>query len=93
MTNALKKSEKIELEINASDKKLVEMAAALSGQTMSDFLMEPVLANARRVLQGQTSITLKNELFDSFFTTCDFIEKQNLASNDSLQNSRKTGTG
>ncbi len=90
MAKALKKSERIEMRANPSDKKLLDMAAALSGQQMSDFLLQPALKKARTILKEHTSITLENELFDCFIDACERVEQPNEALKDALQLTRES---
>ena len=91
MAKAQLKSERIEMRAYPSDKKLLDMAAALSGQQMSDFLLQPALAKARKILKEQASITLENELFDSFIAACEKAEQPNQTLKDALQFTRDSG--
>jgi uncharacterized protein (DUF1778 family) len=60
-----------EILVNADQKSLIEEAAALSGQAISSFTVLAAVEAARRVVQGQRSITLSPRDWDLFLNLLD----------------------
>ncbi len=60
------KSERLEARVLPDVKKLVERVTAISGQSVSDYLTDLILADAPVKIEQHTNISLTNEEFERF---------------------------
>jgi uncharacterized protein (DUF1778 family) len=65
------KSERVDLRLPPDQKRLIEQAAALSGLTVSGFILGSTLDRAREVLRETTIIELSDRDRDRFLTALD----------------------
>ena len=69
------KSERLEVRLSADHKSLVEMAAALTGQTLSSFVVSEVLARARAITADHELTLLSPRDWDRFLEVLDREEE------------------
>lgn len=67
MTASIAKSERINLRLQQSAKKLIERAATFEGKTVSSFIVSSALASAEKTLHEHESIRLNEEDAQRFF--------------------------
>jgi uncharacterized protein (DUF1778 family) len=78
-----KKSERINLRLKSSTKRLIERAAGFEGKTVSHFILTGALERAEKTVQGHEMMTLnaKNSkaFFDALATPVQFNRRLNAA--------------
>lgn len=62
---------RIDMRVNEQTKQLAERAAALSGCSVTEYLVRLIQKDAPKVLNGDTHIALSNEQFDHFMRVCE----------------------
>jgi uncharacterized protein (DUF1778 family) len=65
------RDQRLDLRIQGDLKMLIERAAALSGETLSTFVLGSTLRRARKVLREADVIELSNEARDRFLAVLD----------------------
>lgn len=65
---------RIDMRINEQTKQLAERAAALSGCSVTEYLVRLIQQDAPKVLSGDTRIALSNEQFDHFMMVCEQVK-------------------
>jgi uncharacterized protein (DUF1778 family) len=65
---------RLDLRIQGELKSLIERAAALSGETLSAFVLGSTLRRARKVLREADVIELSNEARDRFLAVLDDVD-------------------
>ncbi|HEY3321351.1 MAG TPA: DUF1778 domain-containing protein [Planctomycetota bacterium] len=70
---------RLDVRIAARDKSLIEKAAAISGKSLSEFLIPMAVRRAKRIIQQSTTITLSERDFRLFLDTLDAEPKPNAA--------------
>jgi len=82
-TVSQKKSERINLRLKSSTKRLIERAAGFEGKTVSHFILTGALERAEKTVQGHEMMTLnaKNSraFFDALATPVKFNRRLNTA--------------
>ncbi len=68
------RNQRLDLRIQGEMKKLIERAAALSGETLSTFVLSSTLRRARKVLSEAEVIDLSNEGRDRFLAVLDDVD-------------------
>ena len=61
MSATIKNDARLDFRLNGQAKELIERAAALNGQTVSDFAASTLLEKARQVLQAETTRNLSEK--------------------------------
>jgi uncharacterized protein (DUF1778 family) len=72
------KVDRLDLRLPAELKRLIERAAALSGQSISDFVLGSVTPRARKVVRESTSIQLSDRDRDTFLAALERTEPRPL---------------
>lgn len=67
MTSSIAKSERINLRLQQSAKKLIERAATFEGKTVSSFIVSSALASAEKTLHEHESIQLNQQDAQRFY--------------------------
>lgn len=62
--------ERLEAKIQPETKRLAERAAAISGITLTDYIVKLIKEDAPKTLKAHTEINLTNEQFDKFSAIC-----------------------
>ena len=62
--------ERLEAKIQPETKRLAERAAAISGVTLTDYLVRLIKEDAPKTLKIHAEINLTNEQFDKFSALC-----------------------
>jgi uncharacterized protein (DUF1778 family) len=62
---------RIDMRVNEQTKQLAERAAAISGCSITEYLVRLIQQDAPKVLNGETRIALSNEQFDHFMAACE----------------------
>lgn len=88
MTSA---AERLDLRIDPDKKELLRRAAAVSGGSMSDFVLRASLESAEKVLSDHSSVMLKNKAFDDFIAACEQAPAPNQALKNALKLTRDSG--
>jgi uncharacterized protein (DUF1778 family) len=65
------KDERIDLRVSSDQKKLIERAAALAGQSVSTFVLGTTIRQAREVIQDSEMIDLTNRERDILLAALD----------------------
>jgi uncharacterized protein (DUF1778 family) len=73
MTTA-SKTERVDLRVPADQKRLIEQAATLSGQTVSSFILNLTLRHAREVVHENAVIELSQRDWDLFLAALNDTE-------------------
>lgn len=68
------RDQRLDLRIQGEMKTLIERAAALSGETLSTFVLSSTLRRARKVLREADVIDLSNEARDRFLAVLDDVD-------------------
>ncbi len=68
------RDQRLDLRIQGDLKMLIERAAALSGETLSTFVLGSTLRRARKVLREADVIELANEARDRFLAVLDDVD-------------------
>jgi uncharacterized protein (DUF1778 family) len=71
MSNAANSDARINFRLSSELKETIEEAAALTGQTVSDFAISALLVHARRVIQEHDQTVLTNRDRDRFIALLD----------------------
>ena len=71
MSTKTKRDARLNFRMPAELKRTVEEAAALTGQTVSDFAISILVANARRVIEEHDQTRLSNRDRDKFIALLD----------------------
>jgi uncharacterized protein (DUF1778 family) len=74
-----KANARLEFRLSKQSKELIERAAVLSGQTVSDFATSMLVENARRVVQAHHVTTLSDRDRDQFLKMLDSSKGPNEA--------------
>lgn len=74
--------ERLSLRLAEDHKRLIEQAARISGQTVSDFVKSEVLRGARRLIQEEAVISLTAKGWDELVA---FIENADDEPNEALR--------
>lgn len=74
---ARRKDERLNVRLSANVKHLVEQAAALSGQSLTDFASDALESAAGRVVNDARALRLSNDDFDRFVASLDTDTKPN----------------
>jgi len=68
------RDQRLDLRIQGDQKRLIERAAALSGETLSTFVLGSTLRRASKVLREADVIELSNEARDRFLAALDDVD-------------------
>ncbi|MFM2043883.1 MAG: hypothetical protein RLY86_2459 [Pseudomonadota bacterium] len=68
---ATAKSEKLDLRLSADAKRTLQMAAAATGRSVSDFVLESAMARAEESLPDRRYFTLSPEQWEAFQNALD----------------------
>jgi uncharacterized protein (DUF1778 family) len=68
------RDQRLDLRVQGDQKRLIERAAALSGETLSTFVLGSTLRRARKVLREADVIELSNEARDRFLAVLDDVD-------------------
>ena len=68
------RSERIDLRLPADQKRLIEQAASLSGQTVSSFILNLTIWHAREVVRENAVIELSDRDWDRFLAALNDAE-------------------
>ena len=68
------KTERVDLRVPADQKRLIEQAACLSGQTVSSFILNLTLRHAREVVRENAVIELSRRDWDRFLAALNDTE-------------------
>lgn len=90
-TTAQLKNQRIEMRASEDHKATIERAIALTGQSMSDFMLQAGLQHAEAVLAQQSTIKLRNDVFDNFMDACENFKEPNQALKEALSLTRESG--
>ena len=71
MSTAANSDARLNFRLSSELKETIEEAAALTGQTVSDFAISALLVNARRVIQEHDQTVLSNRDRDAFIALLD----------------------
>ena len=71
MTTATKNDARLNFRLSAEHKQTIEDAAALSGQTVSDFAVSVLVQSARSLIQERDNTVLSNRDRDAFIALLD----------------------
>ena len=69
----------LDIPMNDELRKLVQAAAALSGRSVDDFVIQAVTETSRRVLEGTTPTVLSDRDRDRFMSLLDVSDEPNAA--------------
>ena len=69
--DTIARRERLDLRLPADKKQTIEQAAALSGQTVSNFILSTTVRQARKVIRESASIELSNRDRDRFLAALD----------------------
>ncbi len=72
-------SARINLRTSPEAKALIERAAALTGTSLSSFMLQNAYAAARQVVTDHDTLTLCQEAFEAFVNACDNPSEPNEA--------------
>ena len=70
-SNAAEKASPLNIRIKAYQRKLIEDAAGVADKTVSDFVREAAVREARDTLLDQTSICFTDQAWEEFTTALD----------------------
>ncbi len=84
-------AERLDLRIDPEMKELLKRAAAVTGGSMSDFVLKASLESAEKVLKRHSSIMLQNRAFDDFIAACEQAPEPNQNLKNALTLARESG--
>ncbi len=84
-------AERLDLRIDPDKKELLKKAAAVTGGSMSDFVLRASLESAEQVLSSHSSIMLQSRAFDDFIAACEQPPAPNQALKNALKLTRESG--
>ena len=84
-------SARIDMRLDEAIKTDFERAAAIRGQSLTDYMVSVVQASAKKVILQHERMTLDNDAFDHFFAACDAPNEPNQALRDASQFAVKQG--
>ena len=73
------KSERLDLRVTSDQKRLLQQAATLKGETVSDFVLSSAMASADEALLDQRVFLLEPEVFDQLITRSEDVVKNRAA--------------
>ena len=69
------KTERIEARLSPRDRKLIDQAAALEGQSPSSFIVTAAAAKAEQVIAARTTTLVPSEYFDRLLAVIDDADR------------------
>jgi uncharacterized protein (DUF1778 family) len=66
LAKATKKTERLDLRLSSKHKRVIEQAAALKGQSLSDFVLGVIIPSARKPIRDRENIELSDRDRDVF---------------------------
>lgn len=73
------KSERLDLRVTSDQKRLLQQAATLKGETVSDFVLSSAMASADEALLDQRVFLLEPEAFDQLIARSEDVAKNKAA--------------
>ena len=73
------KNERLDLRVTSPQKRLLQQAANLKGETVSDFVLSSAMASADEALLDQRVFLLEPEVFDQLITRSEDVVKNRAA--------------
>jgi uncharacterized protein (DUF1778 family) len=73
------KNERLDLRVSSDQKRLLQQAANLKGETVSDFVLSSAMASADEALLDQRVFLLEPEVFDQLITRSEDVVKNRAA--------------
>lgn len=83
-------TDRIDLRVDARQKNILKKAAALSGLSLSQYVVAASVANAEQVLEKH-SMTLPDDMFDQFVAACENAASPNQTLRDALKFTKNSG--
>lgn len=80
-----KNDDRLDFRLNSEAKRIIEQAAALSGQTVKQFAVSTLVQSAEEVLERRRTIHLSNRDRDLFLTLLDAEEGPNESLRDAAE--------
>lgn len=78
-SNKVKAAARLDFRLAAENKRLIEQAAVISGQTVSDFVLSNVIKTAQEVVEKDHTTVLSNRDRDLFLAMLDANDEPNEA--------------
>jgi len=73
------KNERLDLRVTSDQKRLLQQAANLKGETVSDFVLSSAMASADEALLDQRVFLLESEAFDQLVSRSEDVVKNRAA--------------
>ena len=73
------KNERLDLRVTSDQKRLLQQAANLKGETVSDFVLSSAMASADEALLDQRVFLLESEAFDQLVSRSEDVVKNKAA--------------
>ena len=83
---------RLDMRLNKEVKDKAEKASALLGlNSLTEYVVNLINENATKVIKQHESITVKNDIFDHFMSTCETINAPNKALKDAAIFTKELG--
>ena len=82
---------RIDLRIDAKQKDTLKKAAALSGTTLTQYVVSTAVDSAEKVIEAHSGMKLQDDIFDRFAAACENANPPNQALKDALVFSKESG--
>ncbi len=83
---------RLDMRVNSEIKEKAEKAAALTGlKSLTEYVVRLIDDNASKVIAQYESMTVENNIFDSFMQACEDVQSPNISLQDALVFTKEQG--
>lgn len=84
-------ADRIDLRVDTNQKKILKRAAALSGSTLTQYVVSTAVASAEKAIENHADMTLEDDIFDRFANACEQAQSPNQALREALVFTQESG--